>query len=1029
MRRFLTLLVTLLVFGAGSALGQVKQVSGVVTSADDKQPIPGASVFVKEAPTVGTTTDINGKYILKNVPSNAKTIVFRFVGYTTLELPVKAELNAVMQSETQKIDEVMVVAYGTTKKSTFTGSAQVVKSDKLTNAKVESVDKALAGKVAGVRVSSTTGEPGASGELQIRGIGSINGSTSPLYVVDGVPMNSGQFGSLSSNNVLSTLNAEDIESMTVLKDAAAASLYGSRAANGVVIITTKKGKSGETKINAKASFGISNMATNSYEMMSGPGYVEFTKIALKNYYLYDVNGLLPGSPNYGNATELANANAFAEDYYISEGQIQDTKQNTNWRDEIYKTGYNQDYQVSITGGNEKNLSYVGLGYNKVDGTIKSYGFEKFTATMNYNNATKDWLALDFKTNLAYTKQKGRRDQSDQSQGIGTASPLGILFSMNPTAVPYINGKPNTNASLDSKVKHPDLALGTSQSFVQGDTYKALMQGGGTISFTDYLKFKSINAMDLVNFKQFEYWGPNSIDGASMNGLGNKNDYLSTTFTSSNQILFNKNIGDHSVDAVFAYEIQDVKLKTVVTQAKDYSTDKLPELAVGKPDVASSYSDRNFMQSFLGSVNYNFKNKYYLAASLRSDESSKLGKDKRQASFWSASASWRFTQEDFLSNNSILTDGKIRASIGTNGNLPGSNYAHLGLYNFGGLYGSEAAIWLSQPENKDLGWEKSRNFNIGLELAFFKKYSLTVEYYDKYTKDLLMSVPTSYITGFSSSLQNNGEISNKGFEVELNARNLLNSKFIWDMGFNLTSLKAKVEKLPNHEDVIQGDGNLYMYREGQDLYSFWLPKWNGVDPQTGFATFLIDPTKPATANNLTYKYSSAQRGIQGKAYPDIAGGFSNTFSYKGFTLSTLITYQFGGNLFDYPGYFSAHGGVRLGSFTPSKEYEDNYWKQAGDNAKYPKPVAYWGYRPDRWSSLHLLSSDFIRFKEVSLSYNFPERIAKKLGLTGLQASFTGNNLFFVYRATDFLDPEVPLNGYRTVDTPISRVYSFGINLNF
>lgn len=1029
MRRFLTLLVMLMVFGVSSALGQSKQVTGVVTSADDNQPIPGANVFVKNAPNVGTITDAFGRFSLKNVPANAKVIVFRFVGYTTVELPIKPELNASLQSENQKIDEVMVVAYGTAKKSTFTGSAQSVNSDKLNNAKVESIDKALAGKIAGVRVTSTTGEPGSSGEIQIRGIGSINGSTSPLYVVDGVPMNSGQFGTLSSNNVLSTINPEDVESMTVLKDAAAASLYGSRAANGVVIITTKKGKSGVTKITAKASYGISSMATKSFEMMSGPGYVEYTKTAVKNYYLNDVNGLLPGSPKYGDAATLAAANQFSLDNYIAEGQIQDPKQSTNWRDEIYKTGYNQDYQVSITGGNEKNLSYVGLGYNKVDGTIKGYGFEKFTATMNYNNATKDWLALDFKTNLAYTKQKGRQDQSDQAQGIGTASPLGILFSLNPTAAPYINGKPNLNASLDSKIQHPDLALGNANEYVQGDTYKALMQGGATFSFTDYLKFKSINATELVNFRQFQYWGPTSIDGASSNGLGGKDDYLSSTFTSSNQILFNKTFGDHSIDAVLAYEVQDNKLKEVYASAKNYSTDKLPELVAAKPDKAQSFAYRNFMQSYLGSVNYNFKGKYYLAASLRSDESSKLGKDKRQASFWSASASWRFTQEDFLSNNGILTDGKIRASIGTNGNLPGKDYSHLGLYNFGGLYGSEAAIWLSQPENKDLGWEKSRNFNIGIELTFLKKFSLTAEYYDKYTKDLLMSVPTSYLTGFASALQNNGEISNKGLEFELNGRNLLNSSFVWDMGFNLTTLKAKVEKLPNHEDIIQGDGNLYMYREGQDLYSFWLPKWNGVDPQTGFATFLIDPTKPATASNLTYKYSDAQRGIQGKAYPNITGGFSNTFNYKGLTLNTLITYQFGGNLFDYPGYFAANGGSRLGSFVPSKEYEDNYWKKPGDNAKYPQPVEAWTYRPDRWSSLYILSSDFIRFKELSLSYNFPEKIAKKIGLNGLQVSFTGNNLFYIYRATDYLDPEVPLNGYRTVDTPISRIYSFGINLNF
>lgn len=1029
MRQFLTLLVALVLCCFGVAQGQNRSVSGVVTSTEDKMTIPGVSVFVKEAPTVGTITDVNGRYSLKSVPANAKTIVFRIVGYATLELPYQPELNASLQSEMQKIDEVMVVAYGTAKKSTFTGSAQVVKADKIVGAKVESVDKALAGKIAGVRVASTTGAPGASGEIQIRGIGSINGTTAPLYVIDGVPMSNANYNIYSSSSVLSTLNSEDIETMTVLKDAAAASLYGSRAANGVVIITTKKGKNGQTKISAKASYGITTMATNSYEMISGPGYAAFVKEALEGSYLYSNNALLPTQAKYGDATIAAAAKVYAQNGYVNKGKIFSDTQNTNWRDEIYKNGYNQDYQVSIVGGNEKNQSYVGIGYNDVKGTVQSYGFTKYTGTLNYSTKAKDWLDLDFKTNLAYTRQTGRRDQSGQVQGIGSSTPLGILMSMNPTAVSYIDGQANTNASLNPKIMHPDLALGTSQAFVQGDTYKALLQGGGTITFNNWLKFRSINAMDFVDFKSFEYWGPNSVDGSAVKGLGDKRDYLNSTLTSSNQLLFNKAFGDHSIDAVGAFEIQDYKQHTLNANVKNYSTDKLPELAVGKPDKVGSYAYRNFMRSFLFSANYNYKNKYYAGGSVRSDESSKLGKSKRQGIFYSGSFSWRFTNEEFLSHNSILTDGKFRVSMGTNGNLPGSSYAHLGLYNFGGTYGSESAINLSQIENLDLGWEKSRNINVGIELTLQKRFSVTAEYYDKYTSDLLMSVPTSYVTGFGTATQNNGEISNRGFEVELAGRDILKTKIVWDASLNFTTLKSKVEKLPNHANVLQGDGDLYMYSEGHDLYSFWLPTFNGVDSQTGLATFLIDPTKAATSDNLTYDYAKANRGFQGKAYPDVAGGFSNSFTYKGWSINTLITYQFGGNLFDYPGYFFGHGGSRIGSFIPSKEYEDNYWKAPGDHAKYPRAVQNFDLRPDKWSSLYILSSDFVRFKEILLSYNFPERIYKRIGLTGLQASVSGNNLFFLYRATKFLDPEVPLNGYRTVDTPISRVISFGVNFNF
>jgi TonB-linked SusC/RagA family outer membrane protein len=526
----------------------------------------------------------------------------------------------------------------------------------------------------------------------------------------------------------------------------------------------------------------------------------------------------------------------------------------------------------------------------------------------------------------------------------------------------------------------------------------------------------------------EYWGPQSIDGKSVNGLGTRDQNRVITKTTSNVLNFNKSFNEvHNVSALAGFEAQDYEYLFVRAGVKDYSTDKLTELSSGKHDVATSALYSNFMKSFFGSLNYNFDNKYYFAASVRQDESSKLGADNRKGTFWSASASWRFTEEEFV-DASFLNDGKLRFSYGTNGSLPGGSYSHLGLYNFSGVYGPNSAIYLDQAANLDLGWEMSSNLNIGLDLTLFDKVSFTAEYFYKYTKDLLLNVPTSYVTGFSSATQNAGEISNQGFDIEIHVSDILNSELKWNADLALSTLSAKVEKLPGGNDIILGDGNLYQYSEGQDLYTFYLPTWNGVNDKTGFTEFLIDPTKAATADNLTMNYADAERGPVAKAFPDFSGGFTNTLSYKGFTFRALTTFQFGGNLFDYPGYFFHHDGVR-GSFNVAKDVENNYWSPENTGADNPQPVYGWSNRPDKWSSRYIKSTDFIRLKEVGLSYQLPKHLYEKYGLGNVNVSFNVSNLAYLYAATKDMELEVNLNGYRTVDTPLSRTYSFGVSVDF
>ncbi len=1008
-------------------LAQQRTVNGVVVSADDNQPIIGASVIIKGTQT-GVATDLDGKFRL-SVPNSA-TLVVSFVGMKTQEVAARDGMRVVLQSDSKVIDEVMVVAYGTAKKSAFAGSAASVKADAFANAKVESLDKALAGKVPGLRVTSVTGDAGASGSIQVRGIGSITGSTQPLYVIDGVAMTSGNYGAdKMSSNILSTINPDDIESMTVLKDAAAASLYGSRAANGVVVITTKKGQQGKTRFNLRANKGWSTMATDSYVPMTAAQYRQYFRDALVGYRLNQKKALIPGSANYGDAAVLAEAETFADANLQDNSPITSDEQVTNWRDKIYDGGFINELQLSASGGNEQTKFFASLGVNDTKGLVTLSTFRRYSSLLNLENKASKWLDLSFKSQISHTSQQSRGDQADQAQGIGTTTPLSLVFSSRPDQPVYNdNGTYNENASFDDRVKNPLMQLQPDYSKYDLATLRALTDVGARITFTDWLSFKTTNSVDYVSAKLLRRWSPNSLDGESVGGLGERTNRTIYTMSTSNVLSANKTLGEvHNLDGLVGFEAQKINYLYEFLSAKAYSNPVLPELASGQPDQASSAIYNTFLRSFFGNVNYNYADRYYLGASLRSDESSRLGVDKRQGIFYSVSGAWRFGNEEFFKNN-LITDGKLRASFGTNGNLPGNYYGALGLYAFSGTYGGQAASFLSQVENKDLGWEQSRNFNLGLDLTFAQRFTFTVEYYNKYTDNLLLELPISYGIGLSAMDKNVGAISNKGIEVEFHGRDLLSSPFKWDLDLSLSTLKATVESLPNG-DIISGDGNLYMYSEGKDLYSFYLPTWVGVNPQTGLGQFLKDPTKPADPDNLTHVYTQAGRTIQKSAYPKLFGGLTNTFSFKGFTLSSLITYQFGGYLFDYPGYFFKNDGVRMFSFNLDSSVAGNYWRNPGDVVDNPRPVLNHSYRSDRWSTRHLHSTDFVRLKELSLTYRIPESIYRKLGVSSVDVSLVANNLFFIYAATKDMELEVALNGYRTVDTPASRTFSIGLNVGF
>ena len=1015
MKRKLMLLLTCLFVGIGLVTAQITKVTGTVISEEDGLPVVGASILVKGT-TVGTVTDMDGKFTLSNVPSSAKTLLVSFIGMATQEVSIKANLQISLKADTEVLDEVMVVAYGTAKKASFTGSASVMKAGEISTQK-ESLVKSLEGKVAGVRVGGSTGDPGSDQKILIRGIGSINGSTQPLYVVDGVPVvNDDMSSGLKSQSVLSSINPDDIASMTILKDAAAASLYGSRAANGVVIITTKQGKEGKTRVSYDMETGWTSMAVrNQYKMMDAKDTKDYYWHAIKNYFI-EYAGM-------DEATAASAANEEVPGWFYNYNS--DT--NTDWKKEVYKNGLNTNHQVAINGGNEKTRFYTSFGYNKVKGIVKGSEFERYSGRLNLDHKVTNWLRVSAKQMISFSSTEGFRDQNDQSQGFGTTSPLSIMFSMDPTApVKLEDGSYNPNASFSSKISNPNLMLGQKTGpraeTVASDLMRSMTNFEAEVTLPYNFTARTVLGYDYMNNKEREFWAPESVNGESLGGLGTRYDYTNKTLTSSTTLNYRNSFDRHNINALVGYEVEDRSLNYLYASAKSYATDKLPDLANGQSYSTSSNVYEAAIMSYFGNINYDFDNKYYLSASFRRDGSSRLAADNRWANFWSVSGAWRLSGESFLQDNPLFTDLKLRVSYGTNGNLPGDYFGYMDTYSTNGGYGSSPAIYWGNAGNTKLGWEKSQNFNVGVDWNLYNRVNLTVEYYSKLTTDLLFQTPTSYVTGFSSQWQNLGKMKNQGVEFTISSQNVVTENFTWTTDLNLTRQSIKIKELPDGADVQYGDGNMYLLREGESMHTFYLPEYIGVNSETGLGEFWIDPDDHS--KGVTNYYSKAGKGIVGKAVPDWMGGMTNRFTYKNFDLSFMISFQTGASLFDYPGYFLTYSdGVRVGSFNMTADVAGNYWTKPGDKVDNPKPIYNNPYRSDRFSSRTVRSTDNIRMRDITFGYKIP--VSKKY-INNLRVYFKATNPFLIYCATKDIDPDVDINGYRQTDTPPTKAFMFGLN---
>lgn len=993
----ITTIILLFLFSMHFANAQGNTITGVVTSSEDGSTIPGVTILVKGT-TIGVTTDLNG-YFEFTVPATAETLVFSFIGFAPQKILIAGQtvINVILEPSATLLDEVVVVAYGTTTRKSFTGSAQVVGAKSINRVPVTSIEKALVGNVSGVYVSETSGQPGSYSEIRIRGLGSFSASNSPLYVIDGVVISTGYF--TENANLMSSIPAGDIESMTVLKDAAATSLYGSRAANGVILITTKKGRAGVTKYTLKTVYGISDFAVDNYAPASGDDFIALMRESLENYY------------GVGHADVDYNMQRYQ--WYKPAGGY------TDWYDLLFRKGVSKNIELSATGGNDKTQFYISANMLDQQGMALNSDFLRNSGRINLTHKLSDKLNIGVNLLLSKTNQNTANNGSSYNNPF-----YNVNRNTWPTETPYDeNGDYKyelVNAGYYNLLREYELMERTS------DIFRSMSTGFIEYKPYDFLTFRSTNSYDWINSNYYGYSSPLSRGGEGTQGYVYQENAQRKRASTSNLVTFDKTYNEyHHINIIGAFEAEQYKSNYFSAEGTGLPNESLRVLSVtAVPTSVAGSSSGYSMLSYLSRANYDYDNKYYLSGSFRRDGSSKIGINEKWANFWSVSGAWRLTQESFMDNLNFIDDLKLRASYGTSGTLPGGSYDHLALYNYSGDYDGMGAAVESQIENKDLTWEKNNSFNIGFEFGIFKRIRGSFEYFTRHTTDLLMNLPLAPTIGAGSTMVNIGEMQNKGFEMEIRSDNIKTKDFNWSSTFLFTSVRNKILKLNSEEDIIS---SRQIRREGYAYYTFYIPIWAGVDPADGTPMwYLIDDDGNVT-DEVTHDIKEAESTIAGTADPDFFGSIGNNISYKGFNLSFIFNFSVGGKIWYQSGYKSWNDGRSPKYVVP--EAQVDRWQNPGDVAAHPQRI--WGGNnySDEYSTRFLFDNDYIRLKDITLSYNIPSSILNKFNINSLNVYVQGRNLL-TFASQDVMDPEHGgANGYAYFEMPPVKTITFGIELGF
>ena len=1001
-------------YAAVSSVQQKETISGVITDANTQETIVGASVMVKGS-TQGAITDIDGKFTL-SVDALPVTVVVSYIGYQKKEVKItsKGAIHITLAEDTQLMDEVIVTGYGTFKKSAYAGSASNVKSDKMADVPTVSFQDMLQGNATGVQFSASSGQPGASSNINIRGMGSINAGNTPLYVIDGVPVISGSINSMSSDSgldIMSTINTNDIASITVIKDAAAASLYGSRAANGVIIITTKQGQQGKPKVSLQADWGYSDFAMDYRPVMNGQQ---------RRDYIY--NGLYAGQIRKGKteqeATDYADDNI--DDYAPIPwcGFI-------DWDDVLFKKGSHQQYEASVSGGADKFKYYSSIAYLKQDGITHRSGLERLTGRLNVDYKATNRLTLG--ANIFFSSV----NQDVYSEGFTYTAPFYSSRSAVTPSDPVYNEDGTWNRAF-IRIGDRNPALANEYDSQREYVTRTFNTVYGQYEFIKDLKFKTTFSYDYITTKGKDWADPRTSNGDDINGGMSKKFYERRKMVWGNQLTYNKTFAEvHHLDGLLGYEIDDQYRDYLSGYATNFATPDKNDISNGKKTESVGGSDtRTRMVSYIGRVNYDFDNKYFLGASYRVDGSSRLQRSHRWGNFWSVSGAWRIIEEDFMKPTAgWLTDMKIRASYGVNGTLPSDYYGYLALSSLGDGYNEQPAIIISQLANDRLKWETNYNLNLGLDFSLFNRVNVTLEYYLRNTKNLLMDSPVSMTTGFSSYLMNVGQLRNQGIELEINSTNIKTKDLEWKTTFNLSHNKNKVIKLDG--DQTQIVSGTQIRKIGHSYRTFYMIEFAGINPENGNPQFYTNELlDDGTYSKEITEDATKARAIMLKkhAEPNITGGLYNSIRYKWFDLSFLFNYQFGAYAYDTWAQKTEHGGYDMEANIPT--YYADSWKKPGDITKYEQ-----FYEKSSSVAMHkitnsrrLHSTDYIRLKTITLGFTLPKQWILPAGLSNARIYMSANNLW-TWAAWDYYDPESVVNGNATQTTPPLKTVTFGLNINF
>lgn len=1031
-------MLALLFVWTGVAWSQGVTVKGVVTSEEDGLPIVGASVLVKGT-TQGTITDVDGNFMISGVKADIKTLIVSFVGMKSKEVAIKkGELKIVMKSDAEVLDEVMVVAYGTVKKSAFTGSATVVDQDKIKSPAV-SFDKSLAGQVSGVQVMSNSGQPGSGTSFRIRGSGSLKASNEPLYVIDGVATTSTEYSSIaeeneSSSNILSSINPNDIESITVLKDAAAAALYGSRAANGVVVITTKSGKEGKARVNFNAQFSWSKLG-KAYDMMSSADMYKMI------YQGYRAKGETMEEANASAQGALTHNPYNVENPLDENGNVVDGAKlvvDTDWQKEVFRTAPSQDYNMNVSGKNDKTNYFFSIGYTKQGGITPASDFKRYSAKANINTKVNRWFNAGLNVTFSHSIQNTTVESS------AGASPLYNALSF-PNAVPvYIVDNEGNPVLDDNGNKQYNFTNPVSRDFNplaiplmdvnRSKFYRLLASGYAEITFFKGFSFKTVFSSDYVSTDEHRYWNKEHGNGPTYNGRLDKYHHVDLMYTSTNTFNYTNIFKDvHSLNVMAGMEYWQSTYETLYAGGRGLLGD-MQELAGASGSFSpSSDTTKETLISYFGRAEYAYKDKYNFSASLRADGSSIFGADTKWGTFWSLGASWRINQEDFLKDIEWIDNLKLRLSYGTSGNKSGlARYASLGLWTTSAdyLYGSNIGVGHDQLVNALLGWEKQGMFNVGVDFSFWNRFYGSVDFFNKTSDGLLYDVPLALQNGLSSITMNAAKTSNTGFEIVLGA-NILRGPLVWNMDLNASFIKDKIKDLNGENDVRMTDYQK-IWSVGGSQYEFYMPTWAGVDPDNGNPLwYKVNDDGTRTTTSV---YSEATYERQGRSTPLAYGGFINTFSYKNFDLTIQLNYSLGGKIYD-----NIYAGMMHdGATTAQNMHVDalEAWTTPGQQTNVPKYAINNATNSASLSSRFLYDATNVKLKTITLSYTLPKNLGvfSKV-ISGAKLWVSADNLctWFAdkgYKGYDDIDI-YGVQGYKTYpySFPTPRTFSIGANLTF